>query len=224
LRQQVAIKSAGLIKCPAHLSAPEAATLPCAALTAYNALFTHGELSAGQTVVLLGTGGVSIFALQFAVAHGAQVIITSSSDEKLKRARELGASQTINYVSNPKWGKAVREMTGGQGADLIVEVGGAGTFNESARAVRTGGRIALIGVLAAEERPVNLTSVLMNQIRVQGVFVGNARSFAAMNDFIDEHHIQPVVDARFPFAKAPEAFRALERGAHFGKIVIDEFS
>jgi len=223
LTQYFCAKESGLVAAPEHLSSTEASTLPCAALTAWSALFVHGELQPGQTVLLLGTGGVSTFALQFAVAAGAHVIITSSQNDKLTRARELGAAETINYRDLPEWGREVRSLTAKRGVDLVVEVGGAGTFKQSARAVTTGGRIALIGVLAGGRSEVDLTPILMNQVRVQGVFVGHASSFRAMNKFMSEHQIHPIIDRSFPFDHAPEAFSYAQEGAHIGKIILEDF-
>ncbi len=222
LAQYVELDASGVIPHPQHLNAAEASTLPCAALTAWSALFVHGDLKADDTVLLLGTGGVSIFALQFAVALGARVIITSSCDQKLERATMLGATHTINYRQTPEWGRKVRELTDGTGADLVVEVGGAGTFAQSLRAVRTQGTIALIGVLAGGRSQLDLTPVLMNQVRVQGVFVGHRQSFAMMNRFIEEHAMTPSLDRSFSFSEAPAAFEYAGRGEHVGKITIEE--
>ena len=166
-----------------------------------------------------GTGGVSLFALQFARLAGARVIATSSSDEKLAKVRELGASDGINYKTTPDWDKRVRELTGGQGVDLIVEVGGAGTLPRSTRAIKLGGHIALIGILtgAGEFNPI---SVLMKSIRLQGIFVGSVRMFESMLRAIELSQLRPVVDFVFPFDQAVEALKYLESGAHFGKVVI----
>ncbi|MCU0682675.1 MAG: NAD(P)-dependent alcohol dehydrogenase [Polyangiaceae bacterium] len=220
LAEEMVVREEGLVEAPAHLSDEEAATLPCAALTAWSALVTHGDVKAGDTVVVLGTGGVSIFALQFAVLLGAEVVVTSSRDEKLARARGLGAKHFVNYKKEPSWSKAVRAATGGRGADLVVEVGGAGTFDESLRAVRPGGRVALIGVLSGGETSVNLTRVLMQGIRVQGVFVGHRQGFEAMNRAISAHQLRPVVDRVFDLADARAAFEAMRAGEHFGKIAV----
>jgi NADPH:quinone reductase-like Zn-dependent oxidoreductase len=169
-------------------------------------------------VLTLGTGGVSIFALQFAVMNGAQVIITSSSDDKLARAKQLGASHAINYRTNPDWGKQARQITGGRGADLAIEVGGPGTFNQSISALKRGGTLSLIGVLAQGE--ANILPVLMNSIRVQGIFVGSREMFSAMNAAIAFHQMHPVVDRVFTFDQVREALKFMEAGAHFGKICI----
>ena len=218
--ERAVLSAEGAVKVPAHLSDLEAATLPCAALTAWSALVTHGRVTAGDTVLLQGTGGVSIFALQFARMLGARVIITSSSDAKLARARALGADEGINYVDVPEWGKVVRARTGGRGVDLVVEVGGAGTLGESIRAVRPGGTIALIGVLAGGAARVNMTPVLMNQIRVQGVLIGHRESYGAMCRAIAQHRMKPVVDRVFPFEDARAAFDHLADASHFGKVCV----
>jgi NADPH:quinone reductase-like Zn-dependent oxidoreductase len=210
----------GLVPVPEHLSDAEAATLPCAAVTAWNTLVNHGQLTAGQTVLVQGTGGVSIFALQFAKLAGARVIVTSSSDDKLDRAAKLGADFGINYRSDPDWDKRTRELTGGQGADHIVEVGGAATFSKSLRAIRVGGHIGLIGNLGGNTAEVNLVQILMQNVRVQGVLVGSRETFEAMNRAIDAHKLQPVIDRIFEFGEAREAFKYMSNGAHFGKICI----
>src|SRR5207248_1074448 len=180
LAEYVVLREAGVVHVPAHLSDEEAASLPCAAVTAWNALITSGHLKAGDTVLTQGTGGVSLFALQFARLAGARVIATSSSDQKLSRARDLGASDGINYRSTPDWDKRVRELTGGQGADLIVEVGGAGTLPKSVRAARLGGYIALIGVLSGAGGEFNPIAILMKNIRLQGILVGSRRMLESM--------------------------------------------
>ncbi len=209
----------GLLPIPAHLSFTEAATLPCAAVTAWNALMEAGGVRPGDSVLTQGTGGVSLFAVQFARLAGARVIATSSSDEKLAKVRKLGASDGINYKTTPDWDKRVRELTGGQGVDLIVEVGGAGTLPRSTRAIKLGGQIALIGILtgAGEFNPI---SVLMKSIRLQGIFVGSVRMFESMLRAVELSQLRPVVDFVFPFDQAVEALKYLESGAHFGKVVI----
>ncbi len=219
LAEYVALHQDGVIAIPDHLTYPEAATLPCAALTAWNALVSKGKIRAGDIILTLGTGGVSIFALQFALISGARVIITSGSEKKLERARELGASHTINYRQQPNWGRHVRELCGGQGVDMVVELGGAGTFNQSIAAVRRGGTISLIGVLA-QGSDANILPVLMNAIRVQGIFVGSREMFSAMNTAIAMHRLKPVIDRTFGFDQLPEALRLMEAGGHFGKIVL----
>jgi NADPH:quinone reductase-like Zn-dependent oxidoreductase len=220
LVEEVALHEEGLVLVPAHLSWEEAATLPCAAVTAWSALVTQGGLEAGDTVVVLGTGGVSLFALQIAHLHGARVIVTSSSDAKLERARALGAAETINYQAVPDWEKRVRELTGGTGADHVIEVGGGGTFARSVRAVRIGGQISLIGVLAGNATEVNLAPILMQNIRIQGVIVGSRETFEHLLRAVGHHQLRPVVDRVFPFAEARAAFDHLAGQGHFGKIVL----
>jgi NADPH:quinone reductase-like Zn-dependent oxidoreductase len=209
----------GLVKLPDHLSFEEGATLPCAAVTAWHALFHHSALKPGNTVLLQGTGGVSIFALQFAKLTGATVIITSSSDEKLARAKQLGADHLINYKNEPEWQKKAIEITAGRGVDYIVEVGGAGTLAKSLQAVRIAGTIALIGVLAGSGE-INPTPILAKNIRIQGIYVGSRSMFEAMNAAIISNKLHPIIDRTFPFSQAKEAFTYMESAVHFGKIVI----
>jgi NADPH:quinone reductase-like Zn-dependent oxidoreductase len=173
-----------------------------------------------ETVLTLGTGGVSVFAAQFAKAMGARVIATSSSDEKLARLRDLGADETINYKTTPKWDKTVLDLTGGRGVDHVIEVGGSGTLTKSIKSVRTGGHIALIGALdmTGEFNPI---PIFMKGIRMQGIFVGSREMFEAMNMFISEHDIRPVIDRTFEFDDLPAALHYMETGSHFGKIVIN---
>ncbi|MCB1309725.1 MAG: NAD(P)-dependent alcohol dehydrogenase [Leptospiraceae bacterium] len=211
----------GLLKIPDWMSFTEAASLPCAALTAWSALFTQGNLQSGDTILLLGTGGVSIAALQFARTAGARIIITSSSDAKLERARELGAHETINYVDRPNWSREVRKVTGMRGVDMVIEVGGAGTLEHSLKSVRPFGQVSLIGILAGREEPVNLIPILMQNVRVQGVIVGHRQSFEQMLRAIDMHSIRPVIDRVFPFEESAEALAYLRDGKHFGKICIE---
>jgi NADPH:quinone reductase-like Zn-dependent oxidoreductase len=219
LAEQVVLSQEGIIHVPAHLTDEEAATLPCAALTAWHALVFEGRLKAGDTVLVQGTGGVSIFALQFARLLGARVIATSSSNDKLARVRQMGASDGINYKETPDWEDRVRELTGGAGADHVVEVGGAGTFNKSLKAVRIGGRIYLIGVLAGPGT-VNIMPILMKNVRVQGIHVGSREMFEAMNRAIALHQLRPVVDRVFGFGEIREALKHMESGSHFGKVCL----
>lgn len=220
LAERVVVSAEGVVAVPDHLSDEEAATLPCAAVTAWNALVAEGGVTAGQTVLVQGTGGVSLFALQLGKALGAQVIVTSSSDEKLARASELGADLTINYRAIPDWGKRAKELTGGRGADLVVEVGGAGTLQQSLAAVRFGGTIALIGNLAGTTTELALTLVFMQRIRLQGILVGDRESFEAMNRALALHQIRPVIDRVFPLREGRAALEHLGSGGHFGKIVV----
>lgn len=218
LAEYVVLNENGLVAMPAHLTFEEASTLPCAALTAWHSLIEMGGLRAGHTVLLLGTGGVSIMALQFAVMSGARVIITSSSDEKLARAKTMGAWQTVNYKTSPDWEKTVLEMTDGIGADHVVEVGGAGTVERSVAAVRVGGTIGMIGVLT--QGTLNATAVMRKSIRLQGIYVGNRSMFENMNKAIAAHEMHPVVDRIFPFEEARAAFHCMREAGHFGKIVV----
>ncbi len=220
LAERVVISEEGVVHVPEHLSDEEAATLPCAAVTAWHALVGEGRLKSGDVVLVQGTGGVSIFALQFAHLAGARVIATSSRDEKLARAIALGASDGINYTSTPKWEDRVRELTGGVGVDYVVEVGGAGTLTQSMKAIKPGGQISLIGVLTGGAGQINPLPILMRNIRVQGIFVGSREMFEAMNRAIALAKLKPVVDRVFPFDDAVAAYRYMESGAHFGKVCI----
>lgn len=209
-----------LVEAPAHLSDPAAAALACAGLTAWSAVVKFGGLHPGDTVLTQGTGGVSLFALQFAKLVGARVISTSSNDHKIARLRQLGADATINYTTTPNWGSQVRALTAGRGVDLVVEVGGAGTVNESIRATRVGGTIAMIGVLAQPTGDLRLPIVVMQQLRLQGVTVGSLEDFQMMINAIALHLQQPVIDKVFPFEQAPEAIAYMAAGKHFGKVAI----
>ncbi|MCA9549631.1 MAG: NAD(P)-dependent alcohol dehydrogenase [Myxococcales bacterium] len=220
LAEEVILEEGGVVAAPAGLSDEEVATLPCAALTAYSALLRQGGLQPGDTLLIQGTGGVALFGLAFAKMAGARVIITSSSDEKLERARALGADETINYKSTPEWGKAARALTDGAGVDHVLELGGAGTMQESLRAVRAGGHISLIGVLAGGAAKLDLTPVLMQNVRIQGVLVGSRSDFEAMNRAIVQHDLRPVIDRTFAFDEAPAAFEHMGAAAHFGKICV----
>jgi len=217
--EYVVLDAEGVVHFPPHLSDEEAATLPCAAVTAWHALVTKGDVQAGETVLIQGTGGVSLFALQFAGMRGARVIATSSSDEKLARVRQLGAAEGVNYKATPEWGERVRELTGGVGVDHVVEVGGAGTLGQSLRAVRMGGRISLIGVLSGGGE-IDPIPILMKGICVQGIFVGSRAMFGAMNTMIATHQLRPTIDRVFPFDDLRAALRHMESGSHFGKIVL----
>jgi len=219
LAEYVVLSQEGVVHIPSHLSYEEAAALPCAAVTAWNAL-TSWMLKPGISVLAQGTGGVSIFALQFAKVTGARVIVTSSSDEKLKKAEGLGASALINYSLTPDWDQKAIELTNGVGIDHIVEVGGWGTLARSMNAVRVGGRISLIGLLTGAEGAVNPMPILGKQIQLQGIFVGSRDMFESMNRAIAVHQLRPVIDRVFEFREAREALRYLESGSHFGKVVI----
>ncbi len=220
LAERMVLSAEGVVPVPGHLTDVEAATLPCAALTAWSALVEQGSVAAGDVVVVQGTGGVSVFALQFARLLGARVIVTSSSDAKLERALELGAWKAINYKEDPAWGKTIRRLTDGVGADHVVEVGGAGTLEQSLKAVRVGGQVSVIGVLSGVASEINIIPILMQNVRLQGILVGSREGFERMNRAIAAHAMRPVVDRVFPFDDAPAAFHHMASGSHFGKIGI----
>jgi NADPH:quinone reductase-like Zn-dependent oxidoreductase len=221
LAEHIVLNEEGAVAIPKSLSFEEAATLPCAGVTAWHALMVSGaRVKPGDTVLCLGTGGVSIFAVQFAKAAGARVIITSSSDDKIKRARELGASDGINYKRHPDWEKQVQELTGGRGVDHVVEVGGVGTLARSFQAVGYGGKIALIGVLAGQSGDANPLGLMFKRASLHGIFVGSRRMFEEMNEAIEFNQIKPVVDKVFPFEKAADAWRCFASGDFVGKVVI----
>jgi NADPH:quinone reductase-like Zn-dependent oxidoreductase len=220
LAEFVLLDENGLVHVPEHLTWEEAATLPCAAVTAWNAVVHAGEVTAGDTVVIQGTGGVSIFALQFAKMLGARVLGTSSSDEKLARAQKLGLDAGVNYKQHEDWPRWVLEQTGGRGADLVVEVGGAGTLVQSLKSVRVGGHVAQIGVLSQSSEPLQIGPLLHKQVRLQGIYVGSRADFEEMNRAISQHHLQPEVDQVFAFDDAPSAFAVMEKASHFGKVAI----
>ncbi len=220
LREFVLFSEDGLVSAPAPLSDEEVATLPCAALTAWHALFEDHPALPGETVLLQGTGGVSIFALQFARVAGLRTIITSSSDEKLQRAKALGASETINYKTTPNWEEEARILTQGQGLDRVIEVGGSDTLPRSLKAVRMEGMISVIGALTGADPTVTPVPILMNSIRVQGVFVGSRAMFERMNRAIEFHRIKPVIDKVFPWLEAAKALHYMESRRHFGKICL----
>ena len=221
LQDEMLLSEQHLSLAPRSLDAIEAATLPCAGLTAWRAVAVEGQIKAGDVVVVQGTGGVSIFALQFAKMLGATVIATSSSDEKLARAKALGADHGINYRETPEWGQAVLGITGGKGADLVVEVGGAGTINQSLAAAAVGGRILVIGVLGGRSQELLMPAIFGKNLRIIGISVGSRQMFEDMVAAIDAHGIRPVVDHVYGFEEAPESLRAMEGAGHFGKLVID---
>jgi NADPH:quinone reductase-like Zn-dependent oxidoreductase len=220
LAEYAVLEEDGVVKIPQHLSVEEGATLPCAALTAWHAMMQHAHLIAGQTVLLQGTGGVSIFGLQLAHAMGIAAIITSSSDDKLARAKTLGAACGINYKSAPEWDKAAVEFTGGRGVDHVVEVGGAGTLARSFGAIRVGGKISMIGGLSGAATELNPGLILAKRANVQGISVGSTQMFEAMNAAIAVGRIKPVIDRVFGFDEVQAAYRHMASGAHFGKIVV----
>jgi NADPH:quinone reductase-like Zn-dependent oxidoreductase len=220
LQELIVLDAEGVSRIPDHLTFEEAATLPCAALTAWRALFEEALIRPGQTILVQGTGGVSIFALQFAKLAGATVIVTSSSDEKLERAKALGADHAINYRSVAEWGKAAADWAGG-GVDHVVEVGGKDTFLQSIEAARVGGTILVIGVLSGFAQQVAIPSLFGKNLHVIGLSVGSRRMFENMVSAIGHNHIKPVVDRTFGFTEVPDALRLMQRAGHFGKIAIE---
>ena len=221
LAEYVTLHEDGVVKIPAHLSFEEGAALPCAGVTAWNALMVAGRpVRPGDTVLCLGTGGVSMLGMQLARAAGARAIVTSSSDDKLKRALDRGASDGINYKSDPDWEKRVLRLTGGRGVDCVIEIGGAGTLARSYQAIGTGGKIALIGFLAGPEGDSNPFPLMMKSGSLHGIGVGSTSMFEDMNRAIEANGIRPIIDKVFPFDEAPEAFRRLASRDFVGKIVI----
>ena len=220
LAQQVVLPAGGVVRLPAHMSYEEAATLPCAAVTAWNAMFEQARLRPGQTVLLLGTGGVSIVALQLATIAGVRAIITSSSHQKLARARELGADGTVNYAEREDWEHAVLDLTGGSGVDLVLEVGGQATLGKSMAATGVGGRVVLIGGLASGGGDGQPWPMVVRSLNLSGVYVGSRAMFEEMNRALALHEVHPVIDRVFEFDDAVDAYRYVESQAHFGKVVI----
>jgi len=214
------VAATGLVRTPEHLSDIEAATLPCAALTAWSAVMSQGRVGPGDTVLTQGTGGVSLFALQFAKHAGARVIATSSTTQRLQRLRELGADEVINYRDEPDWGRRARALTGGRGVDHVVEVGGAETLAQSIRAVRVGGTLSLIGVLGGAKPDFNLAHVVMQNIRLQGVTVGSRDQLEHMVAAVTAHKLKPVIDRVFPLAEIRAAIEHLGARRHIGKVCI----
>jgi NADPH:quinone reductase-like Zn-dependent oxidoreductase len=208
------------VKVPESYSFEEAATLPCAALTAWTSLFEHARLVPGQTVLLQGTGGVSIFGLQIAKAAGLRAIVTSSSDEKLERARTMGADALVNYTKQPDWDKAALEITDGEGVDAVLEVGGAGTLARSLKASRYGGTVCIIGVLAGIDASLSIGQVQAKNLTLRGVYVGSRVDFQRMNAFLADAAFKPVIDRTFAFEEAKAAIEGMAEGKHFGKIVV----
>jgi len=220
-REQVTMPATAFTHIPAGYTDAEAATLTTAGLTAWRALMVDGDLKPGETVLVQGTGGVSVFALQFARMAGAQVIATSSSDEKLERMKELGASQLINYKKDPEWGKTVRKLTNGRGVDHVIEVGGPATLHQSMIATRIGGHIAMIGVLSGIDAALPVPLALARQLRIQGLIVGSRQHQKDMIRAIEANGVRPVIDRHFPLDQIADAFRYQESQKHFGKICLD---
>lgn len=220
LAEFMCLDEQGVSIVPQHLTDEEAACLPCAGLTAWSALAENGQVGPDDTVLVQGTGGVGLFCLQFAKAMGARVIMMSSSDEKLDRARNLGADETINYRKTPDWDRTVKDLTDGEGCDHVIELGGAETLERSIRAVRIGGQISLIGVLSGAAAKTTLPLVVMRNIRLQGVTVGSRDGFEAMSRAMANREIRPVLDRVYGFGQVREAFLRLKGGRHFGKVGI----
>jgi NADPH:quinone reductase-like Zn-dependent oxidoreductase len=220
LAQYIVSRPEGLVKIPDHLSFEEAATLPCAGVTAWNGLFKHGRLQAGQFVLLEGTGGVSIFGLQFAAAANAKPVITSSSDAKLERAKTLGAHATVNYRAHTEWQDEVRKATGGQGVGHVLEIGGKDTLPRALEALGLGGHVALIGGLTGFDGAMDVGALTGRMGSMTSIYVGSRQDFEQMNAFIAKNKLKPVIDRVFTFEEAPAAFEYLKSGSHFGKVVI----
>ena len=220
MAEYVAVDQDDVVNVPSHLGDEAAATLPCAALTAWSALITEGRIKPGDKVLIQGSGGVSLFALQFAKMAGAHVIVLSGNDEKLQRAVALGADQGLNHKTVPEWGKEVRKLAGGDGVDHVVEVGGEKTLPQSLRAVRAAGTISVIGVLSGGNMTARLGMVVTRQIRLQGITCGSRDGFEAMNRAISQHRLEPQIDRVFAFAELHAALDYLASGAQFGKICI----
>jgi NADPH:quinone reductase-like Zn-dependent oxidoreductase len=219
--EYIAIQETAVTKMPSYMNFAQAATLPCAGLTAWRALVDDGNLKAGETVLVQGTGGVSIFALQLAKSMGAKVIATSSSEEKLNKLKELGADEVINYKETPEWGKEVLAKTNNEGVDHVIEVGGGGTFGESVRATKLGGHIALIGVLSGPNASeIVLPRIFLKQIRMSGISMANKESQIAMIDYLETNQIEPIISDSFPLSKLADAFQHQIDNKHFGKISI----
>lgn len=221
LAEHVVLDARGVVPVPAHLSWSQASTLPCAGLTAWHALTQPHQVSPGETVLLLGTGGVSVFAQQFCQLMGARTIVTSSSDAKLEKMKSLGAWQTINYRETTDWEASVIELTDGVGVDRIVEVGGPGTLQKSIDAVRVGGIIALIGILTGVAGQISPTAIMRKSITLRGVYVGSRQMFTEMNQAIATSGLQPVIDQEFVFEDARAAYHTMRGAQHFGKLVIE---
>lgn len=215
------LSAEGVSKIPEGFSEAEAACLPCAALTAWRALVVEGGIKPGDSVLVQGTGGVSIFALQFAKAAGAEVIVTSSSDDKLERAKTLGADHLVNYKATPDWATEARKITGGRGVDHVVEVGGAETFPQSIMAARLGGHIAVIGILSGFVKDLNVAAMFSQNLKVSGITVGSRSQFEDMVRAIDRSGIKPVIDATYPLEELKAALAHMQGAQHFGKIVIE---
>ncbi len=221
LAEYVVFNQDSIVKVPDSLSCNEAATLPVAALTAWHAVARRSQVKKGETVLIQGTGGVSLFALQFVHASGGKIIATSSSDEKLEKVKELGVSKTINYKKHPDWDQQVLELTSGKGVDHIIEVVGAENLNRSLNAIKIGGTISFIGLIAGLSAPINTYQFVSKNIHIHGVETGSREMFEEMNHFIEQHKIKPIIDKIFSISQIQDALKYLESGSHFGKVVIE---
>lgn len=220
LAEEVVLPASSWVRLPEHLSFEEGATLPCAGVTAHHALFEATTVGPGDVVLVQGTGGVSIFGLQLAKAAGARVIVTSSSEAKRVRARQMGADHVLDYKADPKWGESARAWTGGRGVDVVIDVGGPGTFDQSVAALRYGGTMSLLGVLTGTKGEVNTYGVFHKTLRVAGIYVGSVAMFERLVRAIEATHLKPVVDRTFGFSEARAAYEYLASGSHFGKVVV----
>jgi len=220
LAEEIVLPESSWVAIPEYLSFEQASTLPCAGLTAWHALFEAAALRPGETVLLQGTGGVSVFALQLAKISGAQVILTSSSKEKRHQAKELGADHVLDYRTDPEWGRTAKVWTGGRGVDVVVEVGGPGTFDQSTAALRYGGTMSILGVLTGLSGPVNTYAILHHLLRVVGVYVGSIEMLERFTRALSETKLRPIIDRVFDFEDAPRAYEYLASAAHFGKVVV----
>lgn len=220
LAEQVSLEERAWLKVPEHLTFEQAATLPCAGVTAYHALFDAAGLRPGDTVLVQGSGGVAVFALQLARAAGANVVVTSSSPEKRERLQAMGAAAAIDYRATPKWGDAAKAFTAGRGVDVVLEAGGPGTFDQSVAALRYGGTMSIFGVLTGTAGSVNTYALFHKAIRVRGVYVGSVRVFEALNRAMSASQLEPIIDRVFAFDEARAAYEHLASGRHFGKVVV----
>jgi NADPH:quinone reductase-like Zn-dependent oxidoreductase len=220
LAEYARLDQQGIVHAPSNLTDEEAATLPCAGLTSWHSLVTESQLQAGDTVLIQGTGGVSLFGLQFSAMFGARTIVTSSSDAKLERAKSLGATHTINYVKTPVWHPEVRALNGGRGVDHVIEVGGPDSFLQSLQAIRIGGQINMVGYIGSKHGAINPLEILYHRATVRGIPVGSRESFEAMNRAIEANNMRPVIDKVFPWTHAVAAIRYMQEGKHFGKIIL----
>ena len=222
LSEYYCLPTSAIVAMPAHLSFAEAATLPCAGLTAWSALVTKGKLRPGEHVLIQGTGGVAIFTLQLAKLMGAEVTVISSSDEKLQRAKKLGADHLVNYITEPEWSKAVFAKTGGKGVDLVVELGGGETLSQSLQCIKVGGKISLIGALTGITASISIADILFRHVQINGITVGHRQDFLSMNRFIDHAKTKPIIEKSYGLDQISDAYLQMAKGGHFGKLIIED--